>query len=221
MPFHNEIQIRLGDKGTRFSESIFGIRKMYWDGEQMGRSQDASGLGLTLYRKHSCPSHQLRLWWLQHFLQPQKGRTDVEQIGKDKLNLLTLHKPNLDNFQGGREKERRKVICLWFLTSFWALPIMALCPERVQSRKFDRKTENYQRREGINFAVDFNFAKSLRILQGLPSGEQPVPGSPDNCLQELEVFAVAIVPASPIIITIYYYYCYYYDFNFRKSLWQT
>jgi len=93
---------------------------------------------------------------------------------------------------------------------------MALCPDRVQTRKFDRKTENYQRREVISFAV--NFAKSLRISRGLPSGEQPVLGSPDNCLQELEVVAVVIVPASPIITTIYYYYCHYYDFNFRKLL---
>lgn len=93
---------------------------------------------------------------------------------------------------------------------------MALCPDRVQSRKSDRKTENHQRREGINSAV--NFAKSLRVSQGLPSGEQPVLGSPDNCPQELEVFAVIIVPPSPIIITNYYNYCYYYDFDFRKLL---
>lgn len=175
-------------------------------------------LGLNSTEKNRV-SHQLGLWWLHHFLQPCKRSTDVEQIGKGKLNLLTLHKPNLDSFQGGREKEGGKVICLWFLTSFWALPIMVLCLDRVQSRKFDKKTENYERREGINFAV--NFAKSLRISQGLPSGEQPVLGSPDNCLQELEVSAVVIAPASPIIITIYYYYCYYYDFNFRKLLWET
>lgn len=82
---------------------------------------------------------------------------------------------------------------------------MALCLDKVQSRKLDRKTA----RKGINFAV--SFAKSLRISRGLPSGEQPVLGSPDNCLQELEVFAV--VTAFPIILTIYYYYCYYYDFK--------
>lgn len=103
-----------------------------------------------------------------------------------------------------------KEVLMWNRLPIWT---------RVQSRKFDKKTENYERREGINFAV--NFAKSLRISQGLPSGEQPVLGSPDNCLQELEVFAVVIAPASPIIITIYYYYCYYYDFNFSKLLWET
>lgn len=77
---------------------------------------------------------------------------------------------------------------------------MALCPDRVQSRKSDRKTANYQRREGINFVV--NFAKSQRISQGLSNVEQPVLGSPDSCLQELEVSAVIIVPACPVIITV-------------------
>lgn len=36
------------------------------------------------------------------------GKEELMWIGEGKLNLLTLHNPNLGNFQGGREKEGQK-----------------------------------------------------------------------------------------------------------------
>lgn len=63
------------------------------------------------------------------------------------IYIFTLHKPNLNNSQGGREKEEGKVICLWFLTSFWALLIMALCLEFKAENLTERQKTIREERE--------------------------------------------------------------------------
>lgn len=93
----------------------------------------------------------------------------MEQIVNGKLHLLTLHEPNLDNFQGSREKEGEDdpplIPHLSLSTSHWGtLP-------SVQSRKHYKKTENCWKREGINFAVlglnDWQFGKHCHVENNL------------------------------------------------------
>lgn len=89
----------------------------------------------------------------------------MEQTVKGKLHLLTLQEPNLDNFQGSREKEGEGdlplISYLLLSISHWGtLP-------SVQSRKHYKKTEYCRRREGINFAAlglnDWQFGKHCHV----------------------------------------------------------
>lgn len=118
----------------------------------MGWPRDASGLGLTLQKTLvSFPSAGVTVTTMLPSVMKKKNWC---WIGEGKLNLLTLHNQHLGNFQGGREKEGQKWSAFDFPPLFEPFPSWDSAPDRIQSRKLDRKTENYQRSEGINFAVN-------------------------------------------------------------------